>query len=139
MDEEQILLTKAKILQGTGYSEEIYIEVLEGKVRLRSLTDSELSRVRALQMKGLRIKGNDVSSMEMNLETVHTNKYEANCLACSLGLSMKGGDEWTVEDVKKVPTPGFIEEVAKKVMQISGVKEEDIAFFRPDPNRTRAS
>jgi len=137
-------LTKADILQGTNKVEQVYIEKLGGTIPLRPLTDGEFAQIDAMKTAGLKIKGKpqtegkkqgkksdlEAQEMEIDIEAMQKNDFEADCLAVSFAIA--DDEKWTVEEVKQMPA-GSAKEIAKAVYQLSGATPEgasDVKSFR---------
>jgi hypothetical protein len=141
------ILTRADIINGKKNIQTFKFKELNGELKLRPLTDGELSRVIARMNSGgfgsLNAKpvinkdgGLDKDATMKNLEIdigveeAAQAKYNASCLAVAISLDHdEYEDKFTEDDIKQFPA-GSVDAVASKVFEISGVAD-------PDPERVQ--
>jgi hypothetical protein len=141
-------LKKSDILRTTKGSEEMEIEGL-GPVLLRPLSEGEYQKSQAMILTAVsaitssdvlrkRKPGTDLLDdveVRFDLGELTKGEFEANSYIASCGLSTNG-EKWTVEEIKSISPPGFIEKIAREVCRISGVGgdiEDLIGSFRQKP------
>ena len=137
------VLTKQEILQGIKKIETVFIEALDGEVRLRPLSASEWGMIEEIEAKALgsfeteekafrgqRKKGSMASKARINIEQQTKASNEAKYRAVSLALSIEGGEEWNIGDVEAMPVAA-LKEIFESVQRISGVdvEGEDVEQF----------
>jgi hypothetical protein len=150
------ILTKAQILQGSSYTEDFEVLELEGKVKIRALSDAELTQIDAeyftyLTQNGVKAEMiyafSDVDPCicphckkqfrnrdEMNLAqsmTIVKGRKEKNWKLAALGLSI-GEDKWTVEEVAKIKPEEAVTQIADRILVISGGTQDQVDSFRGD-------
>lgn len=126
------LLTKQKLIRGREYAEDVDIKELGGKVRLRSLTDGEFNEVKLLGMKAIKasgVAGREDVNIDLDIEALAENQYLGKALIAAYGLSV-GNEKWSPADVKKLPV-GSADQIAKEVLRITNISEDELDFFRP--------
>lgn len=148
MNDTQRLLTKADILQGKGNVQSVFFEELGGALPLAPLDSGQWAKVQAVRCRGMEMMGNPKEAskghkgkndlaegfmMRLDLEAAAEADAEADHLAVMYSLN-NAGQEWTLDEVKKIQPPGVITAIAKQVLKISRVEKEDLAVvhsFRP--------
>ncbi|MBM7623718.1 hypothetical protein [Sporohalobacter salinus] len=140
-------LTKADILRSTDDVTYEYFEKLDGEIPLRPLSDGEAQKVENKQFENLDIDINpktlEGATKEEIMSKVTANvdlneflgdDYEANCLACKLGIAFE--EEMTIKEVKALGPPGIVGDIANRIYEISGMEgagvEETLKSFRGD-------
>lgn len=120
----------AGVLQGAEYTETIQVKWLEDtfEVEIKSLTNTQASEVQALTQEGVNIKGKAGrgGKMErvMNFDTTKSvlGRNKANIKAVAMGTTDKSITEKVVEN--EFP-PKIVQEIAERVKEITGIKDED--------------
>lgn len=141
MEGDQVYVTKAMLLEGSAWTEDV--ETDQGLFRVRPLTGGEKAKIAALRVKGFKGQGKganpDNMDYNMDMEAAVTNEWEATFYILSFGLSVKGGEVWSLRDVKAA---NFERETKAKLVsaikRISGMEvtvKEALANFRPDEGR----
>jgi len=134
------VLSKSDILNGESTPHEVYFERLGGSLVLYPLTDGELEQVESIALKGQTVKGRADKSgsgmpeeIEFDVEKSSKAQYESNATMVSISLS-KGGEKWTVNEVKQLRPAGIVKEISAKVNAISRGQEkvEEAESFRED-------
>lgn len=140
-------LTKAQMLQGRNYTETVYIPALDGDVVIRVLTGGEIARIKAIPARGLKISLQDLANVteegdeaaagiDFDMEQIFLSNEDVRFMTVALGLSVEGGDRWSVADAEAISPPEAVEEIAKEIWRISKVDERDLTAlgrFRPQP------
>ncbi len=135
-----IVLTKDQILQGSKYTEEFAVEKLGGAVKIRALTDGELTKIEARHLKNLSAAGitsDDLGHMgaskkltlEQSASTAESAK-ERTWSIVALAMSVDG-QEWTAEDVSQLGEE-LTEAIAARVEDISRGRRGQAESFRAD-------
>lgn len=137
-----MILTKAQVLQGIKYTENFYVEELNGEVKIRALSDGELATIEAnyiTELGKLGISYDDLQGMqEAKAEAIGLDKSGGMSLAtrkrqweiCAKALSVD--EQWTVEDVQQLPGPA-IDKIAARAEEISKGRPDQIKNFREQP------
>jgi hypothetical protein len=134
------LLTKADILQGVDAPKKILIEALQGEIWLRPLSSAEVHEVQHIEAEGYgnfqarNARGQTNTEGKMNLAKMQVKQAEAKYEAIYKSINNpKNTDEWTYDDLKKLPTDA-VNEMYDHVLEISGVEvtEADIKQFPED-------
>lgn len=136
-----MLLTKAQILAGRNYTEQVYIAALGGEVKIRPLTDGELTRLQAELLAKFNLP-EGVSPNGFELGKLDLSKFDLGSLVEAqrnmewqiAALCLVDEEPWTVEEIKSLP-PGVPSLIAKRVLEISGVGEaadRAALLFRPE-------
>ncbi len=138
-------LNKADILRGRDRMVATYIKTLDGEVVLRPLTDGEWSEVEStaasafsidasgevidrlqreveegsISAEQARARYGEALKLDLDVGRFARAEYNANALAAMYGMSA-GGEEWSMQDVRSLPI-GATEEIAKKVLDLTGV------------------
>lgn len=133
------ILTKAQILQGKEYREQIEVPSLGGILEIRPLTQAEYSQVEILRAKGVKVAGKAGSKepqVVVDVAETKARELESDCYAVSVGLIT--GAPWTPEEIGDISPAGAVKEIVKQIYRISGVTPEgaDLASrFRTDAGR----
>ena len=153
MNDTVTRLNKAAIINGTAQVHYEFVEELNGELALAPLTEGQYSQIEAIKGSGIKMKGRPVMDkdgnpdfekisenleMEMDLENMTRNDFEAEVLAVAYSLSGGTGEHWTVDDVKSIRPPGIVSRLAKVVFKISGVSPaqiEQVRSFREKSGR----
>lgn len=134
-----MLLLKAQILQGVKYTENFYVEELNGEVKIRALSDGEFAKIEAdyiTELGKLGISYDDLQGLqEAKAESIALDKSGGMSLAtrkrqwaiCAKALSVD--EQWTEEDVQQLPGPA-IDKIAARAEEISKGRPEQIKNFR---------
>ena len=130
-----ILLTKAQLLQGSLYTEELQIEGI-GRVKVRALSDGERTEIEAQYMIGLHDAGITPKDLgggkpELTIEkTVHMANLakEKDWKIAAKALSVPGGEEWFVEDAKGLHEDIILAVVQKAELLTSGKRGQIESF-----------
>lgn len=134
-----MLLLKTQILQGVKYNETIFIEELDGEVKIRALSDGEFSMIEAsyiAELGKLGISYDDLQGLqEAKTEGIPLVKSGFMSLAtrqrqweiCTKALSVD--EQWTVEDVQQLPGPA-IDKITARAEEISKGRPEQVKNFR---------
>ncbi len=142
MEEHEQLMTKAKLL--AGIDDPIECETEMGVFPIRPMTEGEKTTAEAMLFKGLKASGG-ISNLENlkiegDAERIYLNQAEYEFYILMCGLNVKGGDQYSINDVKKVVFKGNTKSVlVKKIMEVSDLisaEEKAAAFFR-DRERAR--
>ena len=143
-------LTKQDILKSVEDSTEVEIESLGGKVLIRPLRDAEYSEIQDKILGGIKAtKSIDTSKLQkvkdadsdkakaemlqnlgldIDVSKIQKLEKESTYLACKYGLSVD--EEWTMEDVGKLP-PGVPKEISEAIFEYTGVdKLDEVKKFR---------
>lgn len=144
-------LTKQDILKSVEDSKEVEIKSLKGKVLIRPLRDAEYSEIQDKIFGGIKAtksidpsklqkaknadsdkaKAEILQNLGLDIDVAKIQKLEkeSTYLACKYGLSV-GDEEWTLEDVGKLP-PGVPKEISEAVFEYTGVdKLDEVKKFR---------
>lgn len=133
------VLTKADIIGGKKNIKTVEFEELEGKLKLRPISDDEYHRVlEIITGEGVGtfnlnpvIEGGDINQeatmktvkLDLDLAKIEQNSFKANCLAVSLSLTHdENKEKFTPEEVGDFPA-GSVQIIAAKVYEISGVDD----------------
>jgi hypothetical protein len=135
----QIVLTKDQILSGSKCTEEFAVEKLGGAVKIRALTDGELTKIDAKHLKTLSQAGigpKDLGGIDITLEQSAVIAESAKELIWSIvALAMSvDGQEWTAEEVSGLDED-LIEAIAARVEEMSRGKRGQVESFRKDDGR----
>jgi len=134
-----MLLTKAQILQGIKYTENLYVEELNSEVKIRVLSDGEFAKIEAdyiIELGKLGISYDDLQGLqEAKAESITLDKSGGISLAtrkrqweiCAKALSVD--EQWTVEDVQQLPGLA-IDKIVARTEEISQGRLEQIKNFR---------
>lgn len=132
-----IRLTRADILKTKDEPQWVNIDILGGEIPLVPLSDGEWAQIENKIVSGLTTKASkrelekvkavgekelEDYKFDIDIAAIQQNDYEADCMA--VAFCMADGEKWTVEDVKQIKPPGAVEEIAKKIYDISGVSKE---------------
>lgn len=129
-------LTKAQILQGRNYTEEVHVDALDGEVLVRVLTSGEVEQIKAVPARGMSLSFEDLDAaqaegaqadarLNMDMEQMFLSQSEARFMTVAWGLSTPGDEAWTVEDARSLGSEA-VEQIAKEVWRISNVSEADL-------------
>jgi len=122
------LLTKAQVLQGIKYVEELPVEELGGSVKIRALSDGEFTSIEMNYVTELLSIGIDYDELQQirqgKLETFEPMKMSNLSLAslkrqwsiCSNALSVD--EQWSIEEVKRLPIEAT-DKIAVRTEEIS--------------------
>lgn len=135
-----MLLTKAQILAGRNYTEQFFVEELQGEVTIRPLTDGEYTRLQLELLSSVNLP-EGVNPAEIDLSTFDFSKLKVASLVEAqhkmewqiVAWCLVDEEPWTLEEVQKLP-PGVPSKIAKKVLEISGVgsgADRAALLFRP--------
>ena len=133
------LLTKDRILKGIEKIETVYIESLEGEVKIRPLTSAEWQEIVVEEQKGIgQVKLNVGSlrqtdgTMSIDLAKQTVASFKAKVKAVAIAMSVDG-EEWTEEEVRQL-LPGVVDEIFEAVRDISGItiEERELDNFRKE-------
>src|SRR5690554_7735927 len=83
------ILTKAQLLQGKDYREQVEIPSLGGVVEIRPLTQAEYSQVEILRTKGIKVSGKTGSrepQVQVDVAETKAREIESDCYAVSVAL-----------------------------------------------------
>jgi hypothetical protein len=133
------ILTKAQLLQGKDYREQVEIPALGGVVEIRPLTQAEFSQVEILRTKGIKVLGKTGSrepQVQVDVAETKAREIESDCYAVSVALIT--GAPWTTEEVGNISPAGVVKEIVKEIYRISGVTPEGAEIanrFRQDERR----
>jgi|LSQX01.1.fsa_nt_gb hypothetical protein len=135
------ILTKAQLLQGKDYREQVEIPSLGGVVEIRPLTQAEYAQVEILRTKGIKVTGKTGSrepqvQVQVDVAETMAREIESDCYAVSVALIT--GAPWTTEEVGKISPAGVVKEIVKEIYRISGVTPEGAEIvnrFRQDERR----
>lgn len=147
------LINKADIIEGKNNIQKFDFKTLKGALKLRPLTDGESHKVNALMKNGglmplrgqveakpknkRRSKDNEDEERKTNIDyeidpmVAEEARYEADVKAIYFSMQhpeTKEGETWTEDEIMEHWPAGSVDEVAKKVYEISGLE---------DPNETR--
>lgn len=134
------VLSKADLLKRAVDTEDVEIEGLDGKVRIRPLTDGEYAQIERLQVEGLSLDadvddtiadlGDDADVVDVaksfrgkfSLDLGASVAADARCnhLAAAFGLSCDGA-KWKPEEVAQLPS-GVPAAIARAVYELTGVE-----------------
>ncbi len=146
-----IALTKAQVLQGRNYTEQVYIPALNGEVVIRVLTGGEMARLKAMPTRGLKLSLADLAGasgsdpnrameeaarIQFDMESIAIANEEQRFFSVACGLSVPGGEMWSVEEAEAIKPTEAIEQIAKEVWRISDLDERDLTVlgrFRGEP------
>ena len=137
-----IVLTKDQILQGSKYTEEFAVEKLGGAVKIRALTDGEITKIDAKHLKTLSQAGigpKDLGGIDITLEQSAVTAESTKELVWSIvALAMSvDGQEWTPEEISELDED-LIEAIAARVEEISRGRRGQVESFRKDDGRAEA-
>lgn len=155
-----MVLTKKEILGGIESTSNVYIHSLEGEVTIRPLSSLEWEQVQEIESKAFgKIKTGNLKvdprankkamenqvmqgmNVDMDLAKMNKAEYDAKALAVSIGLSVKGGETWTKEDVHKLKVV-TVNELYNEILFLSGIPQDagdakkirnDLESFPEDP------
>ena len=133
------ILTKAQLLQGKDYREQVEIPSLGGVVEIRPLTQAEYAQVEILRTKGIKVTGKTGSrepQVQVDVAETKAREIESDCYAVSVALIT--GAPWAIEEVGKISPAGVVKEIVKEIYRISGVTPEGAEIanrFRQDERR----
>lgn len=119
-------LTKEQLLAGKEYTEQMEIPDLGGTVTIRPLTAREWNKISNSLLKGMEVPAgggldkNRLRQVKINVESVMENTFEAKTMVVSKGMV---SPELTPDEVGSLK-PGIIEQINKRIRQISGIDEE---------------
>lgn len=122
MEPGQDFLTKEQLLQGNKARDEV--ELTDGRVQIRPLTEAEKSRVEALGMRGLKadVKGGVMDGMTMDMEMLTANDFEASYIIIAAGLSVDKEHRVQVREVKDATfKKGDKEKLVEAILKLSGM------------------
>lgn len=136
-----MVLSKKEILGGIDSTSEVYIPSLDGDVTIRPISSLEWEQVQELESKAFgKIKTGNLKvdprankkamesqvmqgmNMDLDLAKMSKAEYDAKALAVSMGLSVKGGETWTKEDVHKLKV-ATVDEIYDEILVISGIPQ----------------
>lgn len=130
-------LTKEKLIGGVEHTETV--ETVIGKFKIRSLTINEKGIADTMILKGMKVTGTlnnlQMSPVSGDGQDLAKNMFENQCYVCACGLSIKGGDQWTPEEIKALNiSPSIIEQIAKDISLLTGGNEVEMQVdsFRKD-------
>lgn len=131
------LLTKSDILQGINDPKKVEIKSLNGELWLRPLSSAEIDEITNIEAQGYGTfnassrQKNTVAEGKMNLPKMQEKSNEAKYTAIHKSINNdKYDEEWTLTELKQFNKKA-INEIYKKVMDLSGVEvtEGDVKQF----------
>lgn len=140
-------LTKAQVLQGANYQESVYIDALDGEVEIRMLTGGEIAAIMAMPARGMKLSLSDLedamddegnivpgtmpdASLEFDMEEMFLTDQRIRFTTVKHGLSLRDGEEWSMEEVESISPPAAINQIAREIWRISNVKESDLSALK---------
>lgn len=137
-----VILTKAQLLAGSKYTEEIEIKELGGKVKIRALSDGEMSQIESqhmIDMGSLGIDYQGLQSMKYTPEIMTIDRAakvaqlakERAWKIVALALSVPGGEEWTPEEASGLHE-STVDLILTKAEELSKGKRGQLESFRGD-------
>jgi len=133
------ILNKETILKGVEKVETVYIESLEGEVKIRPLSSSEWQEIVIEEQKGIgevKLKVGSLQqtdgTMSIDLAKQTIASFKAKVKAVAIAMSVDG-EEWTEEEVRQL-LPGVVDEIFEAVRDISGItiEERELDNFRKE-------
>lgn len=122
MESGQDFLTKEALLQGNQARE--VIQLTDGPVQVRPLTEAEKGKVEALGMRGLKaqVKGGELDGINMEMEMLTLNDYEAGYIIIAAGLSVSKEQRVQPVEVKNATfKKGDKEALIAGILKLSGM------------------
>lgn len=138
-----LILTKNQILEGTKYVEEFPVKELGGAVKIRALSDGELTKIEARHLRNLSAAGipsgalgslgviDEDEKQEITLEqsvAIVESTKERIWSIVALAMSIDG-QEWTVEEVSML-NEELTNAIAARAEVISGGRPGQAESFR---------
>lgn len=132
-------ITLNEILTGTSNTETVYIESLDDEIKIRYLSQSEISEIEKIEAKALgtfetqekanrngrRQQGGTVqSTAKINLAKQTEASNQAKLVAVSLSCSVDG-EEYSTQDVAALPSNVF-KELYEKIQEINKLSDENL-------------
>lgn len=146
------MVGKAAILGGDAAVETVPIEALGASVQLRPLSDSDLALADAKPYEGREIPldavtpnggdrdgeagaeqhagGSEAHVRTFDLGRFQANKHRREVFIAARALSVPGGEQWTEDDVERIPDRGAVAEIAAAAMRITRDHREAVRRFR---------
>ena len=130
------VLSKSDILLGIDNPVKVKIEQLNGEIWLRPLSSAEVNEILNIEAEGLgtfnatNMRGQTSTDGKMNLAKMQTKRNEAMYIAIHKSINNPKGDEWTIDELKRLPLDA-VNEIYDHVMKISGaeVSTADVERF----------
>lgn len=139
----QDYVTKERLLNGARQVEPVETEV--GTVPIRPLTEAEKAKVETLGMRGIvaKSKGGQMDGMEINMEALWQNDYEANMVILACGLSYDKDHRYTVKEIKEATFNKKVKaQLIEAIKDLSGMEEgtsKIVDSFREESRRRAVS
>ncbi len=138
---EDLFLTKARLLQGADYTEDIETDM--GVFRIRPLTDGEKAKFEALAVKGVKAEpvGNNNQNLKMSadMEQLLLNQHEAEFYLIACGLSFDNRHDFKPAEIKRIIFKGNSRALlVAKIKEVSGMDSgasEILELFRKEHGR----
>jgi len=129
MDDQQIFLTKAEILQGQEHT--TVVEISRGTLEIRPLTLGEKAHAEASMAAGIKTTGNASQMSDPHLEgdaiSLVKNLQDYNFYVAACGLSIKGKERWTPKEVSQMTLPEEdFEKLVEAIEVLSGMKKAEL-------------
>jgi hypothetical protein len=123
----------AALLQGKQYRETVKVEHdgQEYEIEIRPLTHREKSVINAIELQGVNLDVNDLrrgtQAATIDASQLSKNRAQADLKMIELGTV---DEDWTVETIDQTWEPEWIEKVAQRIAEISGIARDDQSSFR---------
>lgn len=139
IDPTEVMLTKAKLLEGVEEVEQVQTSM--GTFKIRPMTEGEKMRAEALVFKGLKASGGignlENLKIEGDAEQIFKNQGEYEFYIIMCGLNIKDGEKWSIQDVKNIKyKPTVKDTLLRRIQAISGLvdlEQKVTEFFRNTP------
>ncbi len=131
------ILNKESILKGSENIQTVFIESLDGEIKLRPLTSAEWQEITTEEQKAIgevKLKVGSLNrtdgtmSIDLAKQTIATFRAKVKAVAKAMSVD---GVEWAEEEVEKL-LPGVVDEIFETVREISGItiEEAELDSFR---------
>lgn len=134
-------LVKAQILNGTRYTEEFYVEELKGSVKIRPLSDGEVTEIENLYYQELSKAGIKVEELEKITESKADMVKSATFMQITkmrdwriIAKGLSVDEEWTAEDVRGLGKP-INDKLLARITELTNGSYEEIKSFRGELGR----
>lgn len=135
-----MLLTKAQILEGTMFTEEFPVEELGGSVKIRALSDGEVSRMSTDQTKRLiaaglsetLITGDKSERDNMTIEQMSIfNRVGDEMLWERAAVGLSVDEVWTAEETSKL-NGRVLQKIVARIMELTVGTPGQVQSFPAD-------